>query len=52
MELRFRLEITGYSCALDSLSCVLGCVATSWAKTSVFDLHSEVMYFYLGTMNM
>ena len=43
----------GYSCISGSLSCALGYVGTSLAMTTGFDLHPEVMYFYLcGTVLM
>ena len=43
----------GYSCISGSPSFALGCVGTYRAKTSGFDLYSEVMYFYLcGTVHM
>ena len=35
----------GYSCISGSLSCTLGCVGISRAKTSGVDLHAEVVYF-------
>ena len=49
MELRLRCKIVGYSCISGSLSCALGCWRTSRAKTSGFDLHSEVMQCLCGT---
>ena len=35
----------GYSCISGSLSCALGCVGTSRAKTSGVDLYAAVVYF-------
>ena len=54
MELKFRHEIlgdqgwvslggVGYSCISGSLGCAMGYLGTFRAKTTGFDLHSEVM---------